>query len=209
MSLLRQGWCAFVTSLVVALAGCATSDRVIRSVGAFGNPYTLVVQRPYVYGGGEFCGSRLTSEDRDAVWYDVFTRATEVECAALEREFVASSDSRDPFPGREVLNCRMTDPYSCERVIKVLEELGSRFATSGADGVGASAEDAADLQEFFASHGRLITRVVFGFDPSRPLSLECAIVTRQLDPEGHGTVDAIICRDAARSWIVDAYITEA
>lgn len=152
--------------------------------------------------------SGISSEDRDAVWYDVFTRATEVECATLEREFVIQSDSRDPFPDRVALNCQMTDPYSCERVIRLQEELAVRFVEAGIDGVGASAEDAANLEEFFASHGRLIARVMFGFDPRRPLSLECAFVTRQLDPNGHGTITAIICRDAARSWIVDAYLTE-
>ncbi len=208
MSLLSHGRRALTATLIVVLAGCATSDRVIRSVGPFGNPYTLVVQRPYVYGGGEFCGSRLTFDEDDVVWYDVFTRATEVECAALEQEFTSHSESRDPFPGREALNCQMTDPHACERVLELQKELAARFATSGVDGVGAPSDDASDLQEFFASNGRLIARVMFGFNPRQPLSLECALVTRQLDRDGYGTVTAIICRDATRSWIVDAYITE-
>lgn len=206
--MLRQSRRTLATVLAVALIGCATGDRVIRSVGPFGNPYTLVVQRPYVYGGGEFCGSRLTTGQGDEVWYDVFTRATEIECAALEQQFAASSESRDPFPGREALNCQMTDPYSCERVLRLQEQLAARFAASGVIGVGASSEDASDLQEFFTSNGRLIARVLFGFNPREALSLECALVTRQLDRDGYGTVTAIICRDAARSWIVDAYLTE-
>lgn len=206
MTLVRGGRRVLAAALTVVLAACATNDRVIHSVGAFGGEYALIVQRPYTYGGGEFCGSSV--RDRDTVWYDVFTRATEVECAAIEREFVTNSDARDPFPGREALNCRMTDPYSCERVVRLQEELTVLFATSGVDGVGASVGDTADLQEFFTSQGRLITQVMFGFDSRRPLSLECASVTRQLDPEGYATVTAIICRDSSRSWIVDAYITE-
>jgi hypothetical protein len=209
MPLRGQRWSALAAALSSALAGCATNDRVIHSVGAFGGRFTTIVQRPYVYGGGDFCGSRLMSGDGNTVWYDVFARASETECAALGGEFDTRSQSPDPFPGRDrVLNCQMTDPHKCDRVLSLHEELAQRFATSGSDGVGASVDDAENLREFFASDGRLIIRVMFGFDPDRPMSLECAFVTRHLDPDGYGTITTIICRDAARSWIVDAYMTE-
>jgi len=201
---------AFV-SLICGLgaAGCQT-DRVIHRIGAFGDSYTQVVTRPYVYGGGEFCGSSVASSDRRTVWYNVFTRATAADCEALIDSFDANSNSRDPFPGMtSVLNCAsQTGPFECERAVALQQDLAQRFAFGGSAAIGASEEQQEHLREFFASNGRLITRVLFGFDPRRPMSLECVKLSRLLDDDGNGAIDLIACRDATRSWVVDVSWTE-
>lgn len=199
---------ALVLAALLALCGCASGDRVTQRTGMYGFRYTERVSRPYVYGGGEFCASSVSSGPERLVWYDVFTRASAAECEALVATFDTHSDSREPFPGRPILYCRQTDPYACERVMRLHEELAARFEQFGVEGVGAASEDGERLREFFQSHGRLLVRVMFGFDPREPLSLECVYVTRQLDEGGHASITAIVCRDASRSWIVDATLTE-
>lgn len=199
---------ALVLAALLALSGCASGDRVTQREGMFGVRYTERVSRPYVYGGGEFCVSAVSSGPERLVWYEVFTRASPSECEALIAGFDTHSDSREPFPDRPLLYCRSTGPYACESVMRLHEELAERFAQSGVEGVGAASEDGERLREFFQSRGRLLIRVMFGFDPRQPLSLECAYATRQLDVDGYSSITAIICRDAARSWIVDATLTE-